>query len=532
MHLLALVLLVADPKVELGRRLFMDPTVSRSGRFSCASCHDPEHGFSDPRRLSIDENGKTRRHSQPVVDLAGGESFHWDGEFESVRDLLVARLGTLVDAADIARTARTRQFAAARTDGLDPDGNEFHRVLSGLPTFNAYYGPATSSAPVAVRVDEDGLYADGFRAAFGSSEATTERIIDALLAYVHSLRSAESPLDRFLAGAEDAISPAQRRGFDLFVGRAGCAACHSLDAGDDGRPTLTDGRFHNTGVAFRFRPPREGGERVVEGRPPDGGAGEMNFVERDLGKFKTPSLRDVARRPPYMHDGSLATLEDVVRYYSRGCTPNEHIDGQLMQLDLPEREIRDLVAFLESLTGDERPGLGPTRRNVAWLRVRVVDPEGRPLERLPIHVRPAGDRLEGGRADAPPMRLRTDAWGYLSFRFPASTHVRFEGPLFEYAALIPDCTTRAEVIAAPRDMVLLEVRGIEPPRRQLPFVRDENIPGFRLLRSLGGGRALYAAEPRWSLLGVSPRATASVRGVKVDLDLSGGWTAPIDLRRG
>jgi hypothetical protein len=262
----------------------------------------------------------------------------------------------------------------------------------------------------------------------------------------------------------------------------------------------------------------------------------LSFVAAEHGMFKTPSLRDVARRPPYMHDGSLRTLEEVVRYYDRGATRNPHLDARIFPLGLADGEVRDLVAFLGSLTGDERGGLGPPRRGTSWTRLRVVDLEGNPLARLPVRVLPAGDRLQGGRADDPPLRLSTDESGYLAFRFPAWTHVRLEGTGHDYRALIPDCAAGADVVAAPRDVVALEVRGLgSRPAVEVAVSDPPGLRGFsaefRLVRDIGGDRAIYAAEPRWSLPWALPgKVDALVFGARSELDLSGGWTEPLELR--
>jgi len=516
-----------DPKVELGRRLFMDPTVSRGGRFSCASCHEPERGFSDPRQFSVDETGKTRRHSQPVTDLAAEQPLHWDGEFASVRELLTARLAPRAEALEAARTTRTRHFTEAASSGRNPNATEFKRTIERLTP--PYYGPeptpgGPAPVPILLRLEEDDRYDAAFVAAFGSTTITTERLIDAMNAYVLSLHSGESAFDRYQAGDPDALTPRQRRGLALFTGKADCASCHTIDP-KSARPTLSDGAFHNTGVTFRSAAMEFGGTLVM-----DGGAGEMSFVTTELGRFKTPPLRDVARRAPYMHDGSFATLEDVVRYYDHGGTPNRLV----RPLRLTGEEVKDLVAFLEALTGGERAGIGPALEGSRLTRIRVLDLEGRPLRWFAVEIRPAGDRLEGGRVGEMPQVVRTDKEGVLAFEFPAWTHVQLVSPNHEihYDWPIPDCVPAMTVMAAPRDKVALKIRA--PRGSDLPTKLVANtgsgglVAVFHRVRKIGQDVGIYVAEPR--VIKGPFAATLDGLGGPFAFDLSGGWAEPLDLR--
>src|SRR5262249_19521125 len=146
----------------------------------------------------------------------------------------------------------------------------------------------------------------------------------ALATYVRSILSGDSPYDRFVSGDRSALSPDAMRGLQIFRGKGNCVGCHV-------GPTFSDERLHNTGVAWK------------DGRLVDMGAGR--------GDFKTPTLREVSHTSPYMHDGSLATLEDVVDYYDRGANVNPSLDPELRPLRLTADEKRDLVAFLRSLAG-------------------------------------------------------------------------------------------------------------------------------------------------------------------------------------
>jgi cytochrome c peroxidase len=154
----------------------------------------------------------------------------------------------------------------------------------------------------------------------------------ALASYVRTIRSGDSPFDRFTAGKTGALTDLERTGLRLFRGRGGCAACHI-------GPSFTDERFHNTGVAWR------------DGKLIDDGHAGVSGNEKDRGAFKTPTLREVARTAPYMHDGSLATLDDVIDFYAAGGRPNPFLDPQIQPRRFTPEEKSALVAFLKTLSG-------------------------------------------------------------------------------------------------------------------------------------------------------------------------------------
>jgi cytochrome c peroxidase len=177
-------------------------------------------------------------------------------------------------------------------------------------------------------------YRDEFLTVFGG-EPTAERVALAIASYVRTILSGDAPYDRFAAGEAGALSPAARRGLTLFNGRALCVNCHPA-------PAFTDEAFHNIGIGM--------------GDPrPDRGRYEVYANEADTGAFKTPTLRDVARRGPYMHDGSLPTLEEVIEHYAQGGTPNAWLSTQIRPLRLTRRDRGDLVAFLRALSGEVGP---------------------------------------------------------------------------------------------------------------------------------------------------------------------------------
>lgn len=154
----------------------------------------------------------------------------------------------------------------------------------------------------------------------------------ALASYVRSILSGDSPYDRFANGDRSALSSEQQFGLQVFRGKARCTACHV-------GPNFTDEQFHNTGVAWRDDRLADEGRFAISGKP------------RDHGAFKTPTLREVARTAPYMHDGSVATLEDVIEFYSEGGRANPHLDPEVRPRNFTPQEKRALVTFLQSLNG-------------------------------------------------------------------------------------------------------------------------------------------------------------------------------------
>jgi cytochrome c peroxidase len=159
----------------------------------------------------------------------------------------------------------------------------------------------------------------------------------ALASYVRTILAGDSPYDRHLQGNAEALSEEARQGLRIFRGKGNCTLCHL-------GPNLTDEGFHNTGIAWR------------DGKFDDDGRHIVTRNDSERGSFKTPTLREVARTPPYMHDGSLATLEEVIAYYDRGGNRNPQLDPEMRPLGLTREETRALAAFLRSLSGTVREG--------------------------------------------------------------------------------------------------------------------------------------------------------------------------------
>jgi cytochrome c peroxidase len=183
-------------------------------------------------------------------------------------------------------------------------------------------------------------YKKEFEQVFGPGRLTIEKIEMALASYERTLLSGDSPFDRYMYGRDDsALSPEALRGLKLFMDkkRGNCSTCHTIG---ETYATFSDGKFHNLGAGLNSK-----------GELTDLGRYEQTKVEADRGAFRTPDLRNVATTAPYMHDGSLKTLKDVVDFYDGGGSANPQLDPEIKELKLNERERADLVAFLESLTG-------------------------------------------------------------------------------------------------------------------------------------------------------------------------------------
>ncbi len=191
-------------------------------------------------------------------------------------------------------------------------------------------------ADVLDRLQKDAAYRQQFQAVF-QRPATTHDLSWALAEYVRTIRSSDSPLDRYLHGDAEALTPLEREGFRLFRDKANCTACH-------GGAEFTDEAFHNTGVAWH------GGKILDEGRFAVTGRAYHH------GAFKTPTLREVGRTAPYMHDGSIATLEEVVEFYDRGGNANPYLDEQITPLHLTSADKHAIVAFLRKLGGTIEEG--------------------------------------------------------------------------------------------------------------------------------------------------------------------------------
>lgn len=299
-------------RVRLGRWLFFDKRLSADNTVACATCHRPENGFSEPTPVSTGINGqKGGRKAPPFTNQAWNAlpHFFWDG-----------RAGSLEE-----------QAGGPMINPIEMGNQDHDQVVAKISAIKGYH--------------------KYFEEAFGTPEVTIERITQAIADYEKTRMSGNSAWDKYTARNWSALSPQAKRGRTLFFGKAFCDNCHK-------GPNLTDNDFHNLGVGWD--------EKKKEFA--DIGRYAVTNKESDKGAFKTPSLRDVAKRAPYMHDGSIATLEEVMKFYGKGGIENPHLDRKIdrrfaEQLDFSDEQIADLVAFMKSLDGegyqDSEPKLFP-----------------------------------------------------------------------------------------------------------------------------------------------------------------------------
>ena len=275
-------------KADLGRALFFDKRLSGSQTTACGSCHQPERGWTDGQPRAIGDGGREMdRRAPSLIDIAWLPALGWDGKFPDIEAVT------------------------------------FGAITS--------HGNMNLSKPEALaRVSSDPAYVRAFAAIFADHKISAANVAAAIATFERLIVSIpNSPFDRWIAGDENAISQAAKRGFDLFNGRAHCSGCHS-------GWTFTDGSFHDVGSATGT----------------DIGRGQYFPASQGLQyAFKTPTLRGVTQRGPYMHDGSVKSLADVIALYNRGGIVRQSRDPLIGPLHLTPDQQADLLAFLETLSG-------------------------------------------------------------------------------------------------------------------------------------------------------------------------------------
>jgi cytochrome c peroxidase len=282
---------LTEAKVRLGRRLFFDPVLSVDRTVSCASCHEPSYGFASRDRTSLGVRGQRGTRNTPsLLNIAYVTPLFWDG-----------------------RATSLEEQALKPIESPQEMGNTVDEAVKRL------------AADATYRTQFDAAFTDG---------VTATNLARAIASFERVLLAGNGKSDAFkLEGDVAGMTDTERHGMWLFESKARCWRCHS------GR-NFSDNNFHNTGVAWFNRPDAE---------PTDLGRYAVTKLDADRGKFKTPSLRGVARTAPYMHDGSLATLEDVVKFYNRGGGKNAQLDSIVVPLNLTTAEVLSLVAFLKAL---------------------------------------------------------------------------------------------------------------------------------------------------------------------------------------
>jgi len=285
-------------KVKLGELLYFDGRLSIDGTVSCATCHHPSKGFTDNLVFSKGVDGKTGNRNAPtVINTAFNYFQFWDGRAPSLEE---QAKGPIENPVEMATTHAAVVETIAGVEGYKPL----------------------------------------FKSAYGDTTVNIDRIAKAIASYERTVLSGNSAWDRFVYGNdESAMSASAQRGLELFEGKALCTRCH---VGFN----LTDGLFHNLGVG-------------MSATKPDLGRYVVTKQDADKGAFKTPTLRDITRTGPYMHDGSVATLEAVIELYDRGGEANPSLDPKMEKLGLTDQEKADLLAFLKSLDGDWKTPAAP-----------------------------------------------------------------------------------------------------------------------------------------------------------------------------
>ncbi len=293
--------------IALGRRLYYEKKLSIDDTVACASCHHPNTGFSDGKQFSDGVAGKKGDRNSPTVwNSAYNALQFWDGRAPSLEKQAEGPVGNPVEMAH-------------------------------------------TTAGAAAKIDKDPAYTPDFEKAFGPGTITYEKIAKAIATFERTVLTGNSPFDKYLYGGDKkALSPAAVRGLAVFRDpkKGNCVVCHTIE---DKYALFTDNKFHNLGVGVN-----------AKGELTDLGRFKETKVETDRGAFKTPTLRNIAQTGPYMHDGSLKTLKDVIDFYVGGGNSNPHLDKEVKALDfLTKQERADLVTFLESLTGETPPNIGP-----------------------------------------------------------------------------------------------------------------------------------------------------------------------------
>ena len=280
---------ITATKVLLGKRLFFDKRLSKDESVSCAVCHNPAYGFSNGKAVGQGIFGQRGSRNVPsIINRLFGQTQFWDGRSETLES------------------------------------------QASSPLLNSSE-MAINEELLIKRLKADVEYQKLFQESFNSAP-TLENVSQAIAAFERTLLSGAAPFDRYeWNGEKNALSENAKRGLILFRGKARCSICHI-------GTNFTDEKFHNLGA----------GE--TEGRK-DPGRAQITKNLADFGKFKTPTLRNVMLTAPYMHDGSLTTLEDVIAFYDQGGNSNPNLDKEIKPLKLTDGEKADLLEFLKSLTG-------------------------------------------------------------------------------------------------------------------------------------------------------------------------------------
>ena len=286
-------------KVELGKQLYFDPRLSRDDTVSCATCHDPKKGWSNGAAFATGVRNQVGGRSAPtIINSAYHDLQFWDGRAERLEG-----------------------------QALGPVQNPIEMDMT--------------LDEVVAKLNKIEGYRSQFQKVFGT-DVTAANTAKAIAAFERTILSGDAPYDRFKAGDKSALSEQAQRGMKVFFNKANCSACHTGHS-------FSDGAFHNIGVG-------------MEHEKPDLGRYEISKQIGDRGAFKTPTLREIGRTAPYMHDGRFKTLDEVVDYYVQGGHPNPQLDEEIFKLKLTAADRADLVKFLiEGLGSTSYPDVAPPK---------------------------------------------------------------------------------------------------------------------------------------------------------------------------
>src|SRR6056297_3546277 len=307
-------------KIELGRQLYFDPRLSADSTISCASCHAPDQGYGAHTQFGVGIRGQLGGRNSPVsYNRIVSQAQFWDGRAATLEEQAV---GPVANAIEMGNTHEACVATLSQIEGyrmqfekIFDDGVTIDNVGKALATFERAIvtGPAPYDYAQDVKQFET-VYADD-------------------LEYLDEEPELEAEYNKLKeAAANRPMSESAMRGMELTFGKANCTACHA-------GANFADEQYHNLGVG-------------MTADQPDLGRFEITKDEKDRGAFKTPTMRNVASSPPYMHDGSQETLEEVVEWYNKGGHPNPWLSDKMKPLNLTEQEKADLVAFMvEGLEG-------------------------------------------------------------------------------------------------------------------------------------------------------------------------------------
>jgi cytochrome c peroxidase len=315
-------------KVALGKKLFFDARLSQDGTVACSTCHDPAHAFAEARPTSVGIKGRVGQRNAPtILNALYNSTQFWDGRAKSLEE------------------------------------------QAGLPVVNPTEMGQPNLEAVVKEIATIGEYQEAFRSVFGQPPNASD-LLRAIASYERTLYSFDSPFDRFVAGDAQAVDAAAKRGWEIFNTRGRCNKCHALSEEKRDVTFFSDNDFHNIGIgiirhnvvllACQAKRSINSGDAIAVDQAAiqtDMSAlGRYLITKQDtaIAAFKTPDLRNVLMTAPYFHDGSQATLWDVVDHYNKGDgLRNPYLDEDIQPLALTEKDIDDVVAFLASLTSPE-----------------------------------------------------------------------------------------------------------------------------------------------------------------------------------